>query len=128
MEHFDITQTNRAVERLLDVTDNPRHRYLLAAYNRHRYLEMAGRYEELLAPVMTVEHPVYASRLIGRSFMLDGGDAGRGALPRFVRHLSVRLLRRGRGTGGWGQHDRQPSEELPAVPGSALAAWRATST
>jgi hypothetical protein len=30
----------------LEVTENPRHRFLLQAYYRHRYLELAGRYEE----------------------------------------------------------------------------------
>ena len=44
MAQFDITKSNVAVERLLEKTQNPRHRYLLTAYNRHRYLEMAGRY------------------------------------------------------------------------------------
>lgn len=72
MAHFDITQTNVAVERLLEVTENPRHRYLLAAYGRHRYLEMAGRYEEIFTPEMTVEHPVYRLSMIGRRVKLDG--------------------------------------------------------
>ena len=44
MSRFDITKTNIAVERLIETTDNPRHLYLLHAYNRHRYLEMAGRW------------------------------------------------------------------------------------
>lgn len=66
MARFNITETNIAVERLLDVTENPWHRYLLEAYNRHRYLEMAGRYEEIFAPEMTVEHPVYRFSLIGQ--------------------------------------------------------------
>ena len=65
MAQFDITETNVAVERLLDKTQNPRHRYLLTAYNRHRYLEMAGRYTEIFAPEMTVEHPVYRFDLVG---------------------------------------------------------------
>jgi hypothetical protein len=75
MAQFDITETNVAVERLLEVTDNPWHRYLLEAYNRHRYLEMAGRYEEIFAPEMTVEHPVYRFDLIGQPrFSLDGRE------------------------------------------------------
>lgn len=74
MSRHDITQTNRAVERLIETTENPRHLYLLHAYNRHRYLEMAGRYEEIFAPEMTVEHPVYHFNLLGRSFTLDGAD------------------------------------------------------
>jgi hypothetical protein len=75
MGQFDITQTNVAVERLLDATENPRHRYLLEAYNRHRYLEMAGRYKEIFDPDMTVEHPVYRFCLIGQPrFTLDGRE------------------------------------------------------
>src|SRR6516162_3297253 len=59
MNRFDITQTNAAVERLIETMENPRHLYLLHAYNRHRYLEMAGRFEEIFTPEMTVEKPVY---------------------------------------------------------------------
>lgn len=71
---FDITQTNAAVERLLEVTENPRHRFLLETYNRHRYLEMAGRYKEIFAPDMTVDHPVYRFNLFGEVFTLDGRE------------------------------------------------------
>ena len=59
MARLDITEQNRAVEQVLEVTENPRHRYLLQSYLRHRYLESAGRYKEIFAPEMTVEHPVY---------------------------------------------------------------------
>jgi hypothetical protein len=62
MARFDITKTNEAVRRLLEVTTNPRHRFLLAAYDRHRNLEMAGRYEEIFVPEMTVEHPNFERR------------------------------------------------------------------
>ena len=48
MPGFDITQTNAAVDRLLAETTDPRHRFLLQAYHRHRNLEMAGRYEVCL--------------------------------------------------------------------------------
>ncbi|RAV18102.1 hypothetical protein DQP55_01025 [Mycolicibacterium sp. GF69] len=75
MSRFDITQTNRAVERLIETTDNPRHRYLLHAYNRHRYLEMAGRYEEIFAPDMTVEKPVYHFNMLGKSITVEGTEA-----------------------------------------------------
>lgn len=74
MSRYDITQTNRAVERLIEITENPRHLYLLHAYNRHRYLEMAGRYEEIFAPEMTVEHPVYHFSMLDRQFTLDGAE------------------------------------------------------
>ncbi|OBB72106.1 hypothetical protein [Mycobacterium sp. 852014-52144_SCH5372336] len=75
MSRFDITQTNRAVERLIETTDNPRHLYLLHAYNRHRYLEMAGRYEEIFAPDMTVEKPVYHFSMLGKTVTVEGADA-----------------------------------------------------
>ena len=56
------------------MTENPRHRYLLQAYDRHRNLEMAGRYKEIFAPEMTVEHPVYRFDLFGEKFTLDGRE------------------------------------------------------
>jgi hypothetical protein len=74
MPGFDITQTNVAVAQLLEVTENPRHRYLLEAYNRHRYLEMAGRYKEIFEPAMTVEHPVYRFEFYGQKLNLNGRE------------------------------------------------------
>jgi hypothetical protein len=75
MTRYDITQTNAAVERLIETTENPRHLYLLHAYNRHRYLEMAGRFEEIFTPDMTVEKPVYHFHAIGMVTTLDGAEA-----------------------------------------------------
>ena len=72
MTRFDITQTNVAVRRLIETTENPRHRYLLQAYDRHRNLEMAGRYEEIFAPEMTVDEPVYHFNMLGKSLTLNG--------------------------------------------------------
>ena len=72
---FDITRTNAAVERLIETTENPRHRWMLQAYNRHRYLEMAGRWKEIFAPEMTVEHPVYHFNVFGINTVLDGAEA-----------------------------------------------------
>lgn len=75
MDRFDITQTNAAVERLIETTENPRHLFLLHAYNRHRYLEMAGRFEEIFTPDMTVEKPVYHFHSLGMITTLDGAEA-----------------------------------------------------
>ena len=75
MSRFDITKTNIAVERLLETTQNPRHHWLLDAYNRHRYLEMAGRWQEIFAPEMTVEHPKYHFNVFGINTVLDGAEA-----------------------------------------------------
>jgi len=75
MNRFDITETNVAVRRLLETTENPRHRYLLQAYDRHRNLEHAGRFEEILDPAMTVEHPVYRFNMLGQPpMMLEGRE------------------------------------------------------
>ena len=74
MAEFDITKTNVAVDQLLEVTENPRHRYMLQAYNRHRYLEMAGRYEEIFEPAMTVEHPVYRLEYFDQKLKLEGRE------------------------------------------------------
>ena len=63
---LDITRTNIAVQELIEVTENPRHRYLLQAYDRHRNLEHAGRYQEIFVPEMTVEHPVYRFTMLGQ--------------------------------------------------------------
>ena len=59
MIDLDVTQTNRAIDDLLSRTENPRHRYLLQTFGRHRALEIAGRYEEIFVPEMTVSEPVY---------------------------------------------------------------------
>ncbi|MFJ4946821.1 hypothetical protein [Streptomyces sp. NPDC088760] len=67
MAKLDITKTNRAIDRLLEVTENPRHRFMLQAYYRHRYLEIAGRYEEIFAPEVMVENPVYHFHALGIS-------------------------------------------------------------
>jgi hypothetical protein len=73
VRQFDITETNRAVRELIAVTENPRHRYLLKAYDRHRNLEHAGRFEEIFVPEMTVEHPVYRF-VMGPPITLDGRE------------------------------------------------------
>ncbi|MBA3807507.1 MAG: hypothetical protein H0X28_03795 [Solirubrobacterales bacterium] len=72
---LDIRETNRAVRELIQDTANPRHRYLLEAYDRHRNLEHAGRFEEIFAPEMTVESPVYRFNLAGQPPMtLEGRE------------------------------------------------------
>jgi hypothetical protein len=70
---LDITKTNLAVTELIERTENPRHRYLLRAYDRHRNLEHAGRFEEIFTPEMTVERPVYRFNMIGQPPMVLEG-------------------------------------------------------
>jgi hypothetical protein len=70
---LDITKTNLAVRELIERTENPRHRYLLEAYDRHRNLEHAGRFAEIFTPEMTVEHPVYRFNMLGQPPMVLEG-------------------------------------------------------
>ena len=72
MPKHDVTKLNAAIDRVLATTENPRHRYLLQAYSRHRYLEVAGRYEEIFAPDMMVEAPCYHFRAGGIKTKLEG--------------------------------------------------------
>ena len=75
MSRLDITKQNVAVEKVLEHTDNPRHRYLLQSYLRHRYLESAGRWEEILDPSLTVDEPFYRFQLAGQEpFTLEGKE------------------------------------------------------
>ena len=78
MPKFDIAKLNVAVDKLLETTENPRHRFMLQAFGRHRYLEVAGRYEEILTPDMTITDPVYRFRYTGLQFTLRGQDQVKG--------------------------------------------------
>jgi len=72
MMKLDITQLNKAVFRLLEATENPRHRFMLMAYARHRALEVAGRYEEIFAPDMMSPEAVYHITAGGNNVVLTG--------------------------------------------------------
>ena len=74
MPKFDVTKLNVAIDKLLETTENPRHRFLLQAYSRHRYLEIAGRYEEIFAPDMMSMDPVYHFHAGGNDIVLRGQD------------------------------------------------------
>jgi len=74
----DLKKVNIAITRLLKVTKKARHRFLLQAYSRHRYLEIAGRFQEIFAPDMMVDHPVYHFRALGIDATLDGREAIQG--------------------------------------------------
>jgi hypothetical protein len=47
MPKFDVTKLDVAIDKGLETTTNPRHQLTLQAYSRHRYLEVARRYEEI---------------------------------------------------------------------------------
>ena len=70
-EH-DFVNMFAGLEKQIADTDNPHHRAILKNYRRHGLLEVSGRYQELLAPDMTVEHPHYRLHEGGQSIILDG--------------------------------------------------------
>ncbi len=74
MSRYEHAFTNMfaGLEKQIAATDNPRHRAILKNYRMHGLLEVAGRYKELLAPTMTVEHPHYRLHEGGQSTILDG--------------------------------------------------------
>jgi hypothetical protein len=74
MPKYDVTKLNLGIEKLLAVTQNPRHRFLLQAFYRHRFLEVAGRYEEIFAPDMMVPNPVYHFHAGGTPANLKGQE------------------------------------------------------
>lgn len=71
---LDITKMNVAIDKLLEVTENPRHRFLLQAFSRHRYLEVAGRYEEIFAPDMMSDNPAYHMHADRINMNLEGQE------------------------------------------------------
>jgi hypothetical protein len=56
---IDIGLNLAAHDRLLETLDNPRHRRIVANYRRHALLEVAGEWEPIFEPDMTIETPVY---------------------------------------------------------------------
>jgi hypothetical protein len=82
MLKLDITKANEGIDKLLEVTTNPRHRFILMNYSRHRYLEFSGRYDEVLADDMVVENPVYNLHALGFNTTITGKEQVR-SLYRF---------------------------------------------
>src|SRR4051812_7578184 len=128
---LDITETNIAVRELIEVTENPRHRYLLEAYDRHRNLEHAGRVEEIFAAEMMVEHPVYRFDMAGQPPMVLEGRGQVEPLYRFwARRASRSSTTRARpwpsGT-GWSSA-RWSATSRPSAPRSSRAGSRPRST
>jgi len=74
MLNYDITKSLQPVEQLVTVTASPRQRYLLLAFLRHLYLEMSGRYDDVLSDDMMVENPVYNLHALGFNTTITGKD------------------------------------------------------
>ena len=74
MPKYDITKSLLPVEQLITVTTSPRQRYLLMAYLRHLYLEMSGKYDDVLSDDMMVENPVYNMHALGFNTTITGKE------------------------------------------------------
>lgn len=75
MDKPDIATLMTAADKLLERTDNPRHRQILENYRRHALLEVSGDWEPILAPDMTVPEPHYQLFFAGVSADLRGRKA-----------------------------------------------------
>ncbi len=84
MQIPDITKNNVAIDRLLAVTTNPRHRYMLMSMARHRFLEFSGQYDEVLAGEMMSDHPVYSFQAFGLDLLIDGQEEVRALYRNWV--------------------------------------------
>ena len=71
---IDIRLLTKAADELLPTLTNPRHRAIIANYRKHAMLEVSGRYEEILAPDMTVEVPDYYLHSPSGSVHIQGWD------------------------------------------------------
>jgi hypothetical protein len=69
----DIAGTISAADRLLEVTENPRHRRILENYRRHAILEICGEWEAIFTPDLTVEEPVYYFNIQGYDGVVVNG-------------------------------------------------------
>lgn len=70
----DITKSNDGIDTLLAKTTDPRHRYILLNYARHRFLEFSGRYDEVLTDDMVVDEPVYNLHALGFNTQITGKE------------------------------------------------------
>ncbi len=74
MPPYDITKSLQPINALLPSITSPRQRYLLLAYLRHVFLELSGRYDEVLADDMVVDTPVYNLHALGFNTQVSGKD------------------------------------------------------
>jgi hypothetical protein len=61
--------------RLLERTTNPLHRAILLNFRRHVHLEGSAQYDEIVAPDMMVDHPVYRVSWGAHPAVIEGKEA-----------------------------------------------------
>src|SRR6478735_5631385 len=72
MPRFALERIFDGTDGLLAKTENPLHRKILINWRGHACLEVMGRYPELVAPDMTVPHPIYHLHNESGTTVLDG--------------------------------------------------------
>jgi hypothetical protein len=72
---YDPRTTFDPVQRLLEKTTNPRHRAILENHHIHGLLEVTGRWQQILKPALTVEHPHYCHSDGLRTTVYDGRES-----------------------------------------------------
>ncbi len=70
----DIKHLTAAADKALARLTDPRHRKIVANYRLHAMLEVSGRWEEIFAPDMTVDHPFYRVAAPEGMIELDGRE------------------------------------------------------
>ncbi|WP_040842015.1 hypothetical protein [Nocardia brevicatena] len=108
------------IDALIDSLPNPTHRKILINYRRHALLEVSGRYDELLAPEMTVTHPHYRIFEGGQGVILDGMDQVR-SFYQSLAELDMLVMWTGRQHIAVGDHGFSGEAEFSQfVPGKML--------
>lgn len=69
---LDVTKMMIGAETLISQIENPRHIAILKNYRRHAMLEVAGFFDEIFHPNMTVENPRYVAGFGPEWLVLDG--------------------------------------------------------
>lgn len=81
---YDPRKTFDPVKRLISKTTDAHHRAILENHHIHGLLEVTGRWEQILTPGLTVDHPHYCHSDGQRTTVYDG----RAEVATFYRGLS----------------------------------------
>jgi hypothetical protein len=113
-----MTAHLEGVGRAMAKASDPHHRAILANYQQHLALEQGGRYEEIFARGLIVDHPVYKVGFLGKEELLDGADAVKGWYGS-MKHMVALLLNEKIAVDDWGFASY--ADLIEFVPGDQLA-------
>jgi hypothetical protein len=86
---IDITKRLPEVDEARKHIDNPRHLAILNNYVRHAQLEVCGVWEDIFAPTMMIDHPVYKFHTAKGVRVLDGMAAVKAEYELYVQQRST---------------------------------------